>query len=43
MINIDLMIYKYEYQLEYEILSFKEYREIETNLIKLKKVLEYYE
>lgn len=41
MINIDLMICRYEDQLEYEILSFKEYREIELNLIKLKKVLGY--
>ncbi len=41
MLNIDLMICKYEYQLEYEILSFKEYKEIELNLIKLKKLLGY--
>ena len=41
MLNIDLMICKYEYQLEYEMLSFTEYKEIESNLIKLKKVLGY--
>ena len=41
MLNIDLMICKYEYQLEHEILSFTEYKEIESNLIKLKKVLGY--